>query len=157
MKMPVEESLNWLFAVALILGLPIAHAPLFAQDRIAVPAGSTAPAPAPVLHYVPNSSVKVEQLTGDYTKERRKPTLNQTATRWGIKGTDLGIPFEYGGKGYIPFGGLTRNFGEAPEVIATTTATDPDAGVKLDFLTDNGQLLIVRPPGIDMGPFNGTN
>lgn len=138
------------------LGTSVARAPTPAGPavRIAVPAGSTAP--APVLHYVPDSSVKVEQLTGDYDKERRKPTLNQTASRWGIKGTDLGVPFEYNGKVYIPFGDIIRNFGEAPEVIATTTATDPEAGVKLDFLNHNGKLLIVSPPGIDMGPFNGT-
>src|SRR3954471_15215604 len=56
------------------------------------------------LAYVPNSTVKVEQVVGDFDKERHEPTINQTEARYGIAGTDLGNSFEHNGKTYFTFG-----------------------------------------------------
>lgn len=37
---------------------------------------------APVIRYVPDSTVKVEQLIGNEDKERHQPTRGQTVTRY---------------------------------------------------------------------------
>ena len=51
---------------------------------------------------------KVVQLTGDTDREISKKTPNQTAQRFGVYGTDLGISFNYDGKLYFLFGDTTR-------------------------------------------------
>jgi hypothetical protein len=51
---------------------------------------------------------KVVQLTGDTDREIGKKTPNQTAQRFGVYGTDLGISFNYDGKLYFLFGDTTR-------------------------------------------------
>ena len=51
---------------------------------------------------------KVSQLTGDLDPETNKKTLNQTATKFSVYGTDLGVSFPYGGKLYFLFGDTTR-------------------------------------------------
>jgi len=51
---------------------------------------------------------KVVQLTGDTDRETGKKTPNQTAQRFGVYGTDLGISFNYNGKLYFLFGDTTR-------------------------------------------------
>ncbi|HZA06443.1 MAG TPA: DUF4185 domain-containing protein [Nitrososphaeraceae archaeon] len=51
---------------------------------------------------------KVVQLTGDIDRETGSKTINQTAKRFQIYGTDLGISFICGGKLYFLFGDSTR-------------------------------------------------
>jgi hypothetical protein len=51
---------------------------------------------------------KVVQLTGDIDRETGKKTPNQTAQRFEVYGTDLGISFNNGGKLYFLFGDTTR-------------------------------------------------
>ena len=52
------------------------------------PAARSAKPPREVaLHYIDDSTVKVEQLIGDQDKERHKPTVSQTLTRFGVEGT----------------------------------------------------------------------
>jgi hypothetical protein len=41
----------------------------------------------------------------------------------------------------------------ALDTIATTDATDPERGVRLDFLTSGSDYLTIQPPGISMGAF----
>src|SRR3954471_22788566 len=55
--------------------------------------------PGPVkLSYVPGSSVKVEQIIGEYDRQAKKPTLNLTESKFGVVGTDLGYSFEHNSK-----------------------------------------------------------
>jgi hypothetical protein len=128
-------------------------------------------ATGPVLRYVPGSSVKVEQLLGEEDKERHQPTLSRTVTRYGLEGTDLGYSFEHDGRAYFLFGDTVGQLGGALDTIATTDARDPEAGVRLDFLTVNAPprgrgsrrgrgpiagektYLTIQPPGLSMGAF----
>jgi hypothetical protein len=112
------------------------------------------PAQASTLNYLPGSTVKVQQLLGEFDKQQRRPTLSQTFTRYKIRGTDEGNSFEYQGRVYFLFGDTVGALDHALDTIATTEAADPEAGVRLDFLTVPGQpYLTIRPPGISMGAF----
>ncbi len=119
------------------------------------PAASSAPAAAsgPALTYVSGSTVKLEQLLGEEDKQLHQPTLSQTETRYGIQGTDLGSSFESNGLVYFLFGDTAGKLGKALDTIATTNATDPQQGVRLDFLTAGKDYLTIQPPGISMGAF----
>lgn len=115
---------------------------------------ATVPSPAePVLRYVAGSSIKVEQLLGEEDKQLHQPTLSQTATRYGIEGTDLGNSFEHAGRVFFLFGDTVGRLRRALDTIATTDATDPESGVRLDFLKSGSDYLTIEPPGISMGPF----
>jgi hypothetical protein len=105
------------------------------------------------ISYVPGSTVKLEQLLGDLDKELHQPTRSQTLTRYGIQGTDLGYSFEHEGHAYFLFGDTLGSLDRALDTIATTDATDPEKGVRLDFLTSGRHYMTVQPPGISMGAF----
>ena len=125
----------------------------------------------PVLRYVPGSTVKIEQLLGEQDKERHQPTRSRTVTRFGLEGTDLGYSFEHDGRAYFLFGDTVGAVGPALDTMATTDARDPEAGVRLDFLTVDGptggrgagrsrgaaggtsRLLTIQPPGVSMRAF----
>jgi hypothetical protein len=110
--------------------------------------------PDPVLRYIPGSTVKVEQLIGDDDKERRRPTLSRTFTRFGVLGTDLGYSFEHDGHAIFLFGDTVGHVSWAEDTIARTDVRDPEKGVRLDFLMDGtSKYLVISPPGISMGPF----
>ncbi len=105
------------------------------------------------LTYIAHSTVKLQQLIGDFDKERQAPTTTRTMTRYGIEGTDLGYSFEHDGKLIFLFGDTVGKYGG--DVVATSTTTDPESGLALDFLTDrSGKYLRVRPPGIKMAGFD---
>ena len=119
------------------------------------------------LTWTPGSSVKVEQVIGDkdwsaWAKGTTLPTTTQTATRYGILGTDIGTSFEDNGKLMILFGDIlpvtpSPTFG-APDPVATSTITDGDTPLQLTFATrGDGTPLYVRMPGIDMGANNVPN
>ena len=56
------------------------------------------------MNWIIGSSEKICQLTGDFDRELKKPTLNLTETRAGVAGTDLGFSFEHEGKLFFLFG-----------------------------------------------------
>jgi Domain of unknown function (DUF4185) len=115
---------------------------------------SIPPVPGPVIRYVAGSTVKLEQLLGEEDKERHQPTLSRTVTRYGLEGTDLGYSFEHDGRVYFLFGDTVGRLRRALDTIGTTDARDPEAGVRLDFLTaGRGDYLTIQPPGISMGAF----
>ena len=124
------------------------------EGIIAKPAVSAVPsATEPVLRYVAGSTIKVEQLLGEEDKQLHQPTLSQTATRYGIEGTDLGNSFEHEGRVYFLFGDTVGRRHRALDTIATTAANDPEGGVRLDFLKSGSDYLTIQPPGISMGAF----
>lgn len=55
-----------------------------------------------------NGTFKVIQMTGDTDRGRNSKTGNQTASRYKIYGTDLGVSFLYNGKLFFLFGDTTR-------------------------------------------------
>ena len=107
----------------------------------------------PVLSYEAGSTIKIQQLLGEEDKQLHQPTLSRTFTRYGIQGTDLGNSFENGGRVYFLFGDTVGRLDRALDTIATTDATDPERGVRLDFLTSGSDYLTIQPPGISMGAF----
>lgn len=108
---------------------------------------------APALRYEPGSTIKLEQLLGEVDKQFKRPTLSQTFVRYGIEGTDLGNSFEHAGRVYFLFGDTVGRLDHSFDTIATTDATDPERGVRLDFLKSGDDYLTIRPPGISMGAF----
>ena len=126
--------------------------------------------PAPVvLTYVPDSSVKVEQVIGDCdwadlpygtSGTCHKPTASQTITRAGVLGTDISYSWEANGKLMFVFGdtvGANVDF-HAHDPIAWSTSTDPDAGLVVNFyIQKDGTPLFVEPPGIKMTGFDVPN
>jgi hypothetical protein len=82
------------------------------------------------------------------------PTTSRTTTRAGVMGTDIGASFESQGELIFLFGdtiGPAENY-FAADTMATSTSTDPSAGLFLDFLTaSDGNPYFVRIPGVKMG------
>jgi len=112
------------------------------------------PAREVALHYVDDSTVKLEQLIGDEDKERHKPTATQTFTRFGVEGTELGSSFEHQGHVYFLFGPTLSRTPGLSNTIATTDTTNPDGGVHVDFLTNGGNYIAVQPTGITLAPLD---
>jgi hypothetical protein len=92
---------------------------------------------------------------GSFICTDRPPfAFNQTETKAGIQGTDLGVSFEHDGKTFFLFGDTWRvghpegtiNF----DAIAFTTDTNPDDGLSLTFLPSPP---IIVPP-VPQGEFN---
>ncbi len=119
----------------------------------ALPAAPKATAIGLVIRYLPGSTSKLEQLIGDEDKEKHRPTLSRTVTRYQLEGTDLGDSFEHQGRAYFLFGDTIGRLDRALDTIATTDARDPERGVRLDFLTVGSDYLTIQPPGIRMGAF----
>jgi Domain of unknown function (DUF4185) len=125
------------------------------------PAGAAAAAsatPQPLIKYVVGSTAKLSQLVGEEDKEFHRPTSSRTVTRYGLQGTDLGYSFEHQGRVYFLFGDTVGVARGALDSIATAEAgndgRNPEAGVRLDFLTAaGGRYLTIQPPGISMGAF----
>ena len=129
---------------------PTASTGLLAVSILVLAAGSPPRALSPTrVTLIPGSTTKIEQLIGDLDKQRQTPTANQTVTRYGIEGTDLGYSFEHKGQVLFLFGDtLGRGGGDA---IGSSRTTDAAQGMHLDFLTNSdGRYLKVQPSGIDM-------
>jgi Domain of unknown function (DUF4185)/TIR domain len=119
------------------------------------PAARPAKPPREVaLHYIDDSTVKVEQLIGDEDKERHKPTVSQTLTRFGVEGTELGNSFEHQGHAYFLFGPTLGRSPGLSDTIASTDTTNPTGGIHLDFLTNSGKYIAVQPAGVTMAPMD---
>jgi lysophospholipase L1-like esterase len=138
---------------AFISGVPAVPQATEGAAQASIPAATQGTAAAPILRYVPGSTMKLEQLVGEEDKERRQPTHSRTVTRFQVQGTDLGYSFEHEGRIYFLFGDTVGRLDRALDTIATTDARDPERGVRLDFLTVGDRYLTIQPPGISMGPF----
>src|SRR5438105_15415244 len=104
------------------------------------------------LAYVPGSTKRVCQLTGDVDRMSGKPTLNLTDKRFGVRATDLGSSFEHKGKLYFLFGDTWGRPGDR-DALAWTDSVDP-AKIKLQFHQDtDGKWLPLTVPGIKQGAF----
>src|SRR5579862_8589680 len=100
---------------------------------------------APVLTWITNSSVKLEQLTGDVdwadlAQGVTNLTASQTVTRFHILGQGLGYSFEDKGKLIFLFGDTISenntlwNY-HAADPLAWSTNTDGETPLVLNFFT----------------------
>jgi Domain of unknown function (DUF4185) len=118
----------------------------------------------PVLAWVTNSSIKLQQLIGEegttnYPQDTDRQTgsnlLNQTYGLYQVGGTDLGSSFEYGGNANFLFGDtLYLNGGDT---MAWSTSTNPLTGLLLNFFTNSSGpkiALTITPTNVDMGAFD---
>ncbi len=97
--------------------------------------------------WIPGSTSKICQLTGQLDRQTGDPTLNETGFRFGLYGTDLGASFEYLGRTEFLFGDTqpteyfdgSDNLGWRPQEyndsIAYTLGADPDQCLVLQFVT----------------------
>jgi hypothetical protein len=104
--------------------------------------------------YLPGSTQKLFQLTGECDRERNQFTLSRTASRFGVLGTDLGSNFEHDGRIYFLFGDTGPH---AEDSIAWAVDADPEAGIRLQFVTQPGNpqqwLPPTTVPPISLGAF----
>lgn len=117
--------------------------------------GPTSQAQPLSVRYVPGSSQKVCQVTGESDTERQQPTLNRTASRFGVGGTDLGASFEHQGRMYFLFGDtIGRRPGGGADSVATSDDNDPEDCLALEFITERpGLYLPLRVPGVSLEDF----
>jgi len=110
--------------------------------------------PPPDVMYIPGSSVKLDQIIGDWEFEWQVPTVNQTNTNYGMTRTDLGVPFRHNGITYLLFGDSQGTWPGDLDATAYTYDTNPDDGLALSFLTDiNGNWNPITIPGVALGTF----
>jgi len=118
----------------------------------AVSTGHAAAADLEQLAYVPNSTKRICQLTGDFDRAGGVATLSRTNTRFGVQSTDLGSSFEHKGKLCFLFGDTNGRPG-ARDVLGWTLSKDPEK-IVLDFYKDkDGKWLPLTVPGIKQGAF----
>jgi hypothetical protein len=112
--------------------------------------------------YVPGTTRKLCQLTGEFDLERQQFTLNRTESRVGLAGTDLGVSFEHNGRLYFLFGDTWPTEGAGynsyrprdGDSIASTLDTNPEDCIDLQFVTaPDGWYLSPQVPGISLGNF----
>jgi len=83
--------------------------------------------------WVPGSSQKVCQLTGELNRETGQLTISQTETNYGLSGADLGYSFEHKGKLWfssatrIPDATLQAHFELAPPLISLVANAEGEA------------------------------
>lgn len=102
------------------------------------------------IRYVPGSTRKVCQLTGERDHETHLPTASRTASRFGLVAADLGDSFEYKGRLVFLFGdslatptfhGHPNGFSDPPrsplanDAVAFADPLRPDR-IRLDFTTN---------------------
>jgi hypothetical protein len=109
------------------------------------------------VQYVPESTLRMCQMTGDYDPEGLTH-INYTG-QWGIEGTDLGISVEHQGKLFIFFGDVPSASDADPLVY--TTALDPEPyGFQLHPILWGGHGTSFRPfnvKGLSNKAYLGTN
>jgi hypothetical protein len=104
------------------------------------------------LHYVPKSTKKVCQLTGDFDRTAGVPTLSQTGKRFGVNASDLGSSFEHKGHLFFLFGDTWGRPG-AWDALAWTKSADPGK-IVLDFhRAQDGKWLPPTVPGLSQKAF----
>jgi len=112
------------------------------------------PTVPPDVSYVPASTRKISQLIGDTDYQWGTPTDTRTQSRYGISGSDLGVPFSHNGITYILFGD-THGGGVAGDrdPLAFTTDTNPEDGLQLTFLANGSQWRPITIPGISQAAY----
>lgn len=132
-----------------ILLLSVTVASLFAMSAWAQPDGHES---SNSVTYVPGSTQKICQVTGETDHEFGTFTASQTETRYGMIGADLGYSFEHNGRLFFLFGdadpterfnGQKNGRSDAPrdpnydDAIGFVSLRNLTTCPKLDFYTDS--------------------
>jgi hypothetical protein len=109
--------------------------------------------PVPVLTWITNSSVKLEQVIGDVDWANGSNVTSQTITRFNIVANDLGSSF-LNGTNLIVLSGDTRGSNvnyNATDPLAWSSTTRGEQGLLLNFFNNStGSNVFINPPGISM-------
>ncbi|MGP8234361.1 MAG: DUF4185 domain-containing protein [Limisphaerales bacterium] len=109
--------------------------------------------PAPILTWITNSSVKLEQVIGDVDWADGSNVTSQTISRFNIEGTDVSATFLSGTNRIYIFGdtiGSNINY-QAADPVAWSSTADGETGLLLNFYTNrDGSNVFVDPKGISM-------
>lgn len=107
---------------------------------------------------------KISQITGETDRQRHVATDNQTDTRFGLRGVDLGASFEHNGKLVFLFGDtwpVGPNTPDRPvdgDAIAFSDDRNPNDGLTLNFVTaTDGKYKAVDIPGVRLAGFEVPN
>jgi hypothetical protein len=111
------------------------------------------PTVPPDVFYISNSTRKISQLIGNTDFERLTPTETETQARYGMTGSDLGVPFSHNGRTYVVFGDTQGGVFGDRDPIAWTTDSDLEDGLQLNFLTNGPTWRPITIPGISQGAF----
>ena len=84
---------------------------------------------------VPGSLQRVCQLTGEHDRTTGRPVPSRTLSTAGLVGTDLGSSVDLGDRLVFLFGDTWPDPGLG-DTVAWTTATEPEADLRLTFATD---------------------
>jgi hypothetical protein len=106
--------------------------------------------PAPVLTWITNSSVKLEQVIGDVDWANGSNIVSQTITRVKIEGTDISSSFVSGTNRIFIFGDTIGSNADyhAADPVAWSTTTNGEQGLRLNFFTNSdGSDVFVKPIG----------
>ncbi len=97
---------------------------------------------------------KVCQFIGDKDLQTGASVKNQTLTRAGIYGTDLGASFEHDGKLWFLFGDTVGASMNDEDAIAWSADTTPEDCLDLTFPVDaNKKWVPLLVPGLSQGAF----
>ena len=96
------------------------------------------------VQYVPGSTLRLSQMTGDYDSQGLTH-VNYTG-QWDIEGTDLGVSVEHQGKLFIFFGDVP-SANDADPIVYTTDLDPEPYGFQL-------QPILWGGPGTGFRPFN---
>jgi hypothetical protein len=103
---------------------------------------------------VAGSARKIEQIVGNFDRERGVPTVNLTDTRYRLWGTDLGIPFEHVGRTWLLFGDTLGAVGGDRDVLAWSADSNLNDGLALTFLSSgNATYAPLTVPGLSQSSF----
>jgi hypothetical protein len=95
---------------------------------------------------------KICQFTGNTDRELNQPTHNQTGTKYGVLGTDLGFSFPFDNRLYFLFGDTVGLHGG--DSIAYSQDTDPEDCLQLQFVTGpDGRYMPPKVPSVSLDAF----
>ena len=105
----------------------------------------------PTINVLRSSVRKVCQFTGEVDRQLKHAAFNQTESRFGLYGTDLGSSFEHEDRLWFVFGDTWPGPGptDSLDSVAWTTATQGEPGIPLEFVNDNGGYRSPRLFGTD--------
>lgn len=98
---------------------------------------------------------KINQITGEKDLERNVTVQSQTQSRYRLDGTDLGMPVldSNGKRTWVFFGDSWGGNAGLTDALGYTEQTNPDAGLKLDFISLNGVWKPIYIKEINRGGF----
>jgi hypothetical protein len=135
--------------IAATIGTPIVSA---TEAPTAIATKTPAATATSIVSRAPGGTHKICQLTGDTDREIGKPTLNQTGSRYGVLGADLGFSFPFDNRLYFLFGDTLGLHGG--DSIAFSQDTDPEDCLQLQFVAgSDGRYLPPKVPGVSLSPF----